>query len=101
MNYCYLLLHGSMLFTLRDKCTKLIQYDCHVLSIYNYSDEMIERSSLSTLVSNSYKPIVVVVVIMTARGFATLPSQVASVTLTIGGHSMAWSDSVSATPQAN
>ena len=69
--------------------------------IITYSDEMIERSSLSTLVSNSYKPIVVVVVIMTARGFATLPSQVASVTLTIGGHSMAWSDSVSATPQAN
>lgn len=76
MNYCYLLLHGSMLFTLRDKFTKLIQYDCHVLSVYNYSDEMVERSSLSTLVSNSYKPIVVVVVIMTARGFATLPSQV-------------------------
>ena len=66
-----------MLFTLRDKCTKLIRYDCLVLSIYNYSDEMIERSSLSTLVSNSYKPIVVVVVIITARGFATLPSQVA------------------------
>ena len=45
--------------------------------IITYSDEMIERSSLSTLVSNSYKPIVVVVVIMTSRGFATLPSQVA------------------------
>ena len=36
---------------------------------------MIERSSLSTLASNPYKPIVVVI-IATARGFATLPSQV-------------------------